>query len=182
MSTPEYTESFGGKAIPSVIFGGVSNHIVAYVSALSGTLSEKPPQDNPTLRSDTFGYRVYCVNAPIPVDTNLFYTYPRWSAQSYASDSQVMYDWTYWRAAQATLASEIPDQSPKWVKTPTYQLELAANQRELRMTFLWPLLPNGNTGDGRHPFRTTIGGQLVATNNTFWPLYFYQPQTFTAAH
>ena len=49
---------------------------------------------------------------------------------------------------------------------------------ELRMTFLWPILPNGNVGNGRQTFRATIAGQLaVDTNNTPW-LYFYQPQTF----
>ena len=55
---------------------------------------------------------------------------------------------------------------------------LQKNLHELRMTFLWPLLPNGNVGNGRQTFRATISGQqAVNTNSTPW-LYFYQPQTY----
>jgi prepilin-type N-terminal cleavage/methylation domain-containing protein len=63
-----------------------------------------------------------------------------------------------------------------------YARQLTANLRELRLTFLWPLLPNGSPGNGRQTFRTTVAGQLVPTNvvanNT---LYFFQPQFFTNA-
>jgi len=55
---------------------------------------------------------------------------------------------------------------------------LAGNQHELRMTFLWPQLPNGNVGSGRQTFRTTIAGQMTTTNDGGQTLYFYQPQTF----
>lgn len=57
--------------------------------------------------------------------------------------------------------------------------QLAANQRELRLAFSWPLQPNGSTGGGRHSYRSTVGGQLLKTNDFFgMPLYFYQPQSF----
>ena len=63
-----------------------------------------------------------------------------------------------------------------------YNQQLTANQRELRLTFLWPLLPSGNVGAGRQTFRTTVAGQLVQTypvpNNA---LYFFQSQIFTNA-
>jgi hypothetical protein len=56
---------------------------------------------------------------------------------------------------------------------------------ELRMTFLWPQLPNGNLGSGRHSFRTLVAGQLV--HQPFFNggpvvynpnLYIYQSQSF----
>jgi len=66
-----------------------------------------------------------------------------------------------------------PDGPPAYVK------QLADSLRELRLTFLWPQLPNGNLGAGRQTFRTLVAGQLsqVFTNGQW--LYFYQPQSFT---
>jgi prepilin-type N-terminal cleavage/methylation domain-containing protein len=59
-----------------------------------------------------------------------------------------------------------------------YNAQLTNNLHELRLTFLWPLLPSGNTGSGRQTFRTLIAGQLVPdANNT--NLYFFQSQIFT---
>jgi type II secretory pathway pseudopilin PulG len=66
-----------------------------------------------------------------------------------------------------------------------YNQQLTANLRELRLTFLWPLLQNGNTGNGRQTFRTSVGGQLWYTNAYAMPypnaLYFFQPQSFAGA-
>jgi prepilin-type N-terminal cleavage/methylation domain-containing protein len=60
-----------------------------------------------------------------------------------------------------------------------YDKQLAASLRELRLTFLWPQLPNGNLGAGRQTFRTMVAGQLTPIfANGRW-LYFYQPQNFT---
>jgi hypothetical protein len=65
--------------------------------------------------------------------------------------------------------------------------QLAANQHELRLTFLWPQLPNGNVGSGRQTFRTTVAGQLVQGSAAdfgsayYFNYFFYQPQTFTNA-
>jgi len=58
-----------------------------------------------------------------------------------------------------------------------YVRQLSANLHELRMTFLWPQLPNGKLGNGRQTFRATIAGQIARTND----LYFYQSQSFTNA-
>jgi len=61
-----------------------------------------------------------------------------------------------------------------------YNQQLTANLHELRLTFLWPLLPNGNVGPKRQTFRTMVAGQLVRdTLNT--NLYFFQSQSFTNA-
>jgi type II secretory pathway pseudopilin PulG len=128
----------GLLSTPEFFNNGASNHIIAYVRAMSGLAAEKPPQDNAIMVGDTFAYRLLCVNAPIAVDTN---------------------------ALQG------------------YNLRLYDNQRELRLTFQWPLLPNNkadlnNVGYGRQTFRATIGGQLAADTNGF---YFYQPQSFNQA-
>ena len=40
-----------------------------------------------------------------------------------------------------------------------------ANAHDLRLTFRWPLLPNGDAGNGRQTFRTFCGGQLFQTND-----------------
>jgi len=65
-----------------------------------------------------------------------------------------------------------------------YAANLTANLHELRLTFLWPLLPNGGTGNGRHTFATTVAGQVVTNavaTNVSQLLYFFQQQSFTSA-
>jgi prepilin-type N-terminal cleavage/methylation domain-containing protein len=58
--------------------------------------------------------------------------------------------------------------------------------RELRLTFLYPLLPNGHIGSGApKTFRTLVAGQLLRQpKSDFSPvffdnLYYYQSQSFT---
>jgi type II secretory pathway pseudopilin PulG len=70
---------------------------------------------------------------------------------------------------------------------------LQANLHELRLTFRWPLLPNGEAPDkgGRLVFRTTAGGVLFRTNDVGIAdqpgkpnpdyLYFFQPRTYAQA-
>ena len=153
LSTPEFIANVqtlpdtNYPAVPGFLsvgrrYGNVgcfSNHVVAYVYSLSGLAADRPPQNNAILIGGSFAYRLYCVNAPMAVDTNTFNL-----------------------SAQASFATQ-----------------LAANQRELRMTFLWPLYANGKTGPGRHTFRATIAGQLQPAKYWGQPLYFYQPQSFT---
>ena len=60
-----------------------------------------------------------------------------------------------------------------------YDTQLPASLRELRLTFLWPQLPNGSLGASHQTFRTMVAGQLAQTfTNGQW-LYFYQSQSFT---
>jgi prepilin-type N-terminal cleavage/methylation domain-containing protein len=61
----------------------------------------------------------------------------------------------------------------------------AVNLHELRLTFLWPILPSGQlpSQPSRQTFRTLVAGQIAQTNDLFlgqW-LYFYQSQSFTNA-
>ncbi len=181
LSTPEYTD-LNGLPIPSLLNGGYSNHVVAYVRSLSGPAVEKPPQTNGLVVGDSFGYLILCVNAPVAVDTNLFNLHPLWlNTVPYGPGDVVFYNFAYWQAAVPNTGST-PGQSANWVKFPVYGLELGSNLRELRLTFMWPLLPNNSLpGDfKRQSFRALIAGQ-VATNIVAGQfLYFYQSGTFAA--
>lgn len=60
--------------------------------------------------------------------------------------------------------------------------KLQANTYELRLSFRWPLLPNGNVGNGRKIFRTYISGQMIRDpqpDGTI--LCFFRPQNFAQA-
>jgi hypothetical protein len=185
LSTPEFIDNSGRPiSYPQFLAkGGYSNYVVAYVRSLSGPAVEKPPQDNDIIRSDSFSYKMICQNVPAPT-----YTPPLWKGGRYSAGTYVSFfvpgqiNMTYWRAiAQTPVADLGPTRSALWVQD-AYPTQLAVNLRELRLTFLWPLLQNGSTGNGRHTFRTSVGGQLVQTNdnNGQW-LYFFQPQSFVSA-
>lgn len=182
LSTPEYIDQVQGTPIPNLVQGGISNYVVAYVRSLSGPAVEKPPQDNDIIRSGSFSYKIICQNVPGP-----YYGPPFWVAGRHAAGTYVSYllngQITYWTAIAQVGPNDLgPTQSAFWVQNP-YPNQLAVNLRELRLTFLWPLLPNGKTGNGRQTFRTSVAGQLVQTvhpaNSGQW-LYFFQPQTFTS--
>jgi len=71
LSTPEFTDVNGRPLFGLVLTNNAtfySNHVVAYVHSLSGPAVEKPPQTNDLLRSDSFSYRVLCINAPVNGD------------------------------------------------------------------------------------------------------------------
>jgi len=55
------------------------------------------------------------------------------------------------------------------------------NASEIRLTFRWPLLPNGETGPGRQSFRAIVSGSRSLTNEVGVDLWYFQPQSFTAA-
>lgn len=56
---------------------------------------------------------------------------------------------------------------------------LSTNLYELRLTFRWPLLPNGGVGPGKLTFRTLAAGNLSSTY-VGHDLYFLQPGVFVA--
>ena len=143
LSTPEYAladgafyPSFPKVGVNAGGFNIISNHIVAYVHALSGLAAEKPPQDNQLMVNDAFTYRIVVVNAPVAMDVN-----------SYDA---------------------------------SYNQQLWKNQHELRLSFFYPVRPNGSVGPNQLTFRTTVSGQLlpIFVNNQLPYLYFYQPQSF----
>ncbi|HEY5043089.1 MAG TPA: hypothetical protein VIK53_13925 [Verrucomicrobiae bacterium] len=146
LSTPQFTDSSNN---PANIFSsiGYSNRVYACVRSISGLAAGKPPQNNAIMVGDTFSYRIFCVNAPVALDTNTLVT---------------------------TSAAFSP-----------FNQQLSFNQHELRMTFLWPQLPNGSLPPvfttRPQTFRVTIAGQLSRQFYNGLNLYFYQPQAFANA-
>jgi type II secretory pathway pseudopilin PulG len=191
LSTPEFTDTTTNRT--PITYGeyvrnpgsSVSNHVVAYVRSISGLAAEKPPQDNAIMVGDTFSYRVLCVNAPAAVDT-----YSAWQSQTYKKNDIVSFilngQTTFWQATADTSKTDVPGSSSSpWVHIIPYAQQQAASQRELRLTFMWPQLPDGNLGAFRQTFRATIAGQTTLTitniNSITYYLYFLQPQSFTSA-
>jgi hypothetical protein len=176
LSTPLYTDN-NGLPVPNLLNGGYSNRVVAYIRSLSGLAVEKPPQTNDTLLENSFSYRILCVNAPVAMRQP-----PQWqSGQAYiAGDTVSIFTngQTLYMQATTNSTGAWPGDSFYW-RWFSYPQQLDANLRELRVTFYWPLLPNGQVGPGRQTFRTLVTGQLAITNLAGGPsLYFYQPQSF----
>jgi len=73
MSMPEYLD-LEYNPTNNLLSGGYSNHVVAYVRSMSGPATEKPPQANADVLAGAFSYLVFCVNAPMAMDTNLLDT------------------------------------------------------------------------------------------------------------
>jgi prepilin-type N-terminal cleavage/methylation domain-containing protein len=163
-----------------------TNH--ANVRSISGPAVEKPPQDNAIIRGDasnpagdTFAYRLICENVPVAV-----YTPPLWQAAlTYNPGDYVSYilsgQTTWWQANAPTMAGDAPNASTAWTRIP-YPQKLTDNLHELRLTFLWPILPNGQLPSRpfRQTFRTLIAGAIARASSDEEPkLYFFQSQSFT---
>jgi type II secretory pathway pseudopilin PulG len=182
LSTPEYIAADGTPLPNTIGFNYYSNHVVAYVRSISGPAVEKPPQPNDSIiREDSFGYRILCVNAPFAFDTP-----PVWQNIAYTNWSLVYWNYMIYQAVipgsdpppRYTLPTDVPGQVTDWKRLP-YSPTLAANLHELRLTFLWPQLPNGKVGPGRQTFRTMVAGQILKTSGPGnMPVYFYQSQSF----
>jgi type II secretory pathway pseudopilin PulG len=97
LSTPEFAASYGGPPI-SDTFGRsyVSNHVSANIRSLSGLVAEKPPQNNQIMREDAFSYLLYCVNAPMAVDTNHPVTGYNWQLAGNQRELRLTFRWP-WR-------------------------------------------------------------------------------------
>jgi hypothetical protein len=52
------------------------------------------------------------------------------------------------------------------------------NLHDVRLTFLWPVLPSGKIGSGRQVYRTMVAGQYSPATNDPPPYFFLQPRTF----
>ncbi len=115
---------------------------------------------------------------------------PPWQSQAYNAGASVSYpngSVTYWQATANTSATDKPGQSVLWTRN-AYLQDLTANLHELRLTFLWPLLPNSQPplvyyGTGHQTYRALIAGQIGLDTNTApnVNLYFFQSQSFTNA-
>lgn len=152
LTTPKY--------IPDPTTGGFfSNHIVAYVRAMSGGATEKAPQDNLTVLESAFSYRLTVEVVPFYANDDRWYDYLGFEAETGGGAA----------ADDVSLA---------------YARRVAANLHDVRLKFQWPLRPplqNGipaRVGSGQLVFRTMVGGPVESpqTNN----LFFVQPGVYAA--
>jgi type II secretory pathway pseudopilin PulG len=68
---------------------------------------------------------------------------------------------------------------------------LQANMHEIRLSFRWPVLPNGKLGNGSRVFRSSVSGQVTNFTTTnlvslipkdpFFKYYLLQPQGYSIA-
>ena len=142
--------------------GFFSNHVVAYVRSITGPASEKFPQTNSTIQDFALTYRM--VSDVGPYWTN--YYDPSWFYVGNLSPTNLDY------IARVNYSKVVSN--------------LQANLHDVRLTFRWPLLPNGNLPQNaqRQIFRTMVSGQLWRTNDHGYGLtnfYFFQPRTFVKA-
>lgn len=138
--------------------GFMSNHVVAVFRSMSGPASEKPPQLNPTMQELALSYRVV---ADVSAYGTNYYD-PSWVNMS-----------------------GLRTNDPTYISRTNYIMTVGAfqaNMHDLRLTFLWPLLPSGKVGSGRQVYRTMVAGRLSNTNdppvNLNNPFWFFQPGTF----
>jgi hypothetical protein len=62
-----------------------------------------------------------------------------------------------------------------------YSSKLQANLFEVRLNFRWPLLPNGDIGNGRKIYRTYVSGQIPLTNAPDGtPLFLFRQDNFAS--
>ena len=137
--------------------GYISNHVVAVFRSLSGPAAEKPPQMNPSMQELALNYRII---ADVSGYSTNFYD-PSWT--NYAGLSNT---------------NDIASRSNYMVLVQMLQ----TNVHDLRLTFLWPVLPSGKLGSGRQVYRTMVGGSLTndppSTVNFQSPFWFFQSRTF----
>lgn len=158
LSTPKYVPFVRGKDV-----GFRSNYIVAYVRSMSGDASDKFPQTNQSLRELAFSYRMIAEIIPFNGYDNSWVSY---------GDPAIKNN-----------TNEIAARSNYWM----YAKNLQTNLHDIRLIFRWPLLPNGNTGNGRQVYRTMASGALMPTNAFGFPvkpeysLFFFQPSTYVKA-
>jgi type II secretory pathway pseudopilin PulG len=70
--------------------------------------------------------------------------------------------------------------APNYAYGNAYGQRLNESLHDLRLTFLWPVLPSGSLGSGRQTFRTSVAGRSLHEVTNGLDVYFYQPHTFLA--
>ena len=184
LSTPEFVDANSVSTIPASAVA--SNRMVAFTYSLSGPAVEKPPQLGSSLvRQSSFSYGLICENLSVA-----HYTPLPWTGKSYNTGDNVSFvmgngQTGYWQANTNTSDTDIPTNSAYW-KRVMYPQELDLNTHELRLTFLWSLLPDSQPprvhyGTGHQTYRAMVAGRQVLDTSTGVNLYFFQSQSFTSA-
>lgn len=98
------------------------------------------------------------------------------AAEKPPQDNAIMRDDTFAYRLHCINAPMAADTNLVSFSSTSYPRQLAGNLRELRLTFYWPQLPNGNLGLYHQTFRASVGGQMTNYPNT--DFYFYQSSSF----
>lgn len=162
LTTPKY--------IPDHVNGGfISNQVAAVVRAMSGSATEKFPQDNPDSREMGLKYRLVSevVNFGSPVNETLTNNAHSPGMLNYGAYSDT--------------------NSPAYLVRASYNnyaTNLYNHLHDVRLIFRWPVLANGTipARAGRQVYCTTVGGAFVSATdpwNTNLNLLFLQPTTYT---
>ncbi len=157
LSMPKYLYR---PAAPGKLPNYISNHVVATVLSMSGPASEKFPQTDPTIQDFALSYRLIAELAPY--GTNYYNP-----------------EWTNYGAVPISNTNEIIARSNYMILVKNYE----ANMHDLRLTFRWPVLPNGDVGPSQQKFRTVVSGSILLTNDFGYPpgisnLFYVQPRNF----
>jgi Tfp pilus assembly protein PilE len=165
LSTPKYWPIYSSKT-PPVFEGFYSNHVVATVRAMSGSVSDKPPQSNVSVQDMAFAYRVICEVMPYGSGnpTTGYSSAWYWEWTNYAAFPDWQWRSNYFRYAE----------------------NLQADLNEVRLVFRWPAYPNGRTGGSAQVVRAVTAGPLQPfpnppTTAPAYTLFFVQPKTFVGA-
>lgn len=151
MSTPQIIPLGNG----AVANGFVSNHLVALVRSISGPADEKTPQTNSTVQDFALSYRLF----PTLVEFGTNFYDPTWTNfgdKSISSNTNLV-------TTRSNYMSLV-----KYYET---------NMHELRMTFRWPVLPNGSSGPGRQVFRMLVDGPYT-NDPPGSPYFFIRPNVY----
>lgn len=135
-----------------------SNYVVAVIRSVSGPASEKFPQNNASVQELSLNYRLILDIAPPEV-------FDPW--QGFSRSTNDVDFLTY---------------SNHWV----FARNIQSNLHNVRLTFRWPVLPNGQIGSARQSFRTEVGGSLVPVQDPWHPSgtvsnYFFQARNYVKA-
>jgi type II secretory pathway pseudopilin PulG len=163
LSTPKYQPPI---ADPRDLI--VSNYVVATIRAMSGLASEKVPQVNRDIHDLSFRYKVFVDIVPYaPILTNGF------TPGFYENITN----------NPAFSITNNPAAHDAALNSAAVMRNTQANLYDVRLTFRWPVLPNGSVGGGRQVFRVLAGGALVVTRDQpkLTPIFFLEPRTYVKA-
>jgi len=160
LSTPKY-EPYETVSRGATNVSYFSNQVIAYVRSMTGAASEKVPQTDQNVHDLTFTYRMTSDIVPFSDFSRDWLNLTNYSGPDLA-----------WRSNYFIFARN-----------------LQTNLYDVRLLFRWPILPNGNTGEGRQPYRTMMGGYLMLTNEpgfsgllpSPYRLHFFEPRTYVKA-
>jgi type II secretory pathway pseudopilin PulG len=167
LAVPKYTEMSPGFG-PSlnttsqrVGFGPFySNYVSAYIRAISGNATEKAPQKNPEIRDIGFSYKLLSEIVPYAAyDTN----------------------WIYFNPNDTSITAPTPQERDAIIAARSNNWLVAKNVHtnlyDVRLRFLWPLLPNGSYGNGRQTYRSMVSGYLT-NDPAGQPFFHFESRAF----